>query len=127
MGWINCSFVVPQPGLYPLHMVYMQGGGGAGLEWATAYADTLAWDDVRRILVQDTTTPGSINSYRALTVQPTPTVTLSNRAGVWKIVFTGMLMSSSTVNGTYVPVAGATSPYTIPTGPAPAQFYRAAW
>jgi hypothetical protein len=127
MGWINCSFVVPQPGLYPLHMVYMQGGGGAGLEWATAYADTLAWDDVRRILVQDTTTPGSINSYRALTVQPTPTVTLSNQGGVWKIVFTGMLMSSSTVNGTYVPVAGATSPYTIPTGPAPAQFYRAAW
>jgi len=60
-------------------------------------------------------------------VQPTPTISVVKDAGVFKIVFTGMLMSSSTVTGTYVPVAGATSPYTIPTGQAPAQFYRSAF
>jgi len=127
MGWTDFGIVVPQPGLYPLHLVWEQGGGDGGLEWAASYSDSLAWDDVRRVLVQDTFTPGSINAYRALTVQPTPTVSLSNQGGVWKIVFTGVLVSSSTVNGTYVPVPGATSPYTIPAGPAPAQFYRAAW
>jgi hypothetical protein len=39
------------------------------------------------------------------------------------ITFTGTLTSSPTVNGTYTPVAGATSPYTIPatTG---AAFYK---
>ena len=127
MGWIDFGFVVPQPGLYPLHIVYENGGGGAGLEWATAYSDTLAWDDVRRVLVQDTLTAGSINAYRALTVQPTPTISVVKDAGVVKIVFTGSLMSSGTVDGTYVPVAGATSPYTIPTGAAPALFYRSKW
>ena len=80
---------------------------------------------VRRLLVQDTFTAGSTTAYRDLTVQPTPTVSVVNQGGVWKVVFTGLLTSSATVNGTYVPVPGATSPYTIPTGSAPAQFYRA--
>jgi hypothetical protein len=126
MGWIDLDFVVPQPGLYPMHMVYMQGGGGAGLEWVTAYSDTLAWDDQRRVLMQDTATVGSLNSYRKLTVIPTPTISASNVGGVWKITFTGSLVSSPTPNGTYSPVPGATTPYTIPTGSAPA-FYRSAF
>jgi hypothetical protein len=51
-----------------------------------------------------------------------PTISLS-AAGV--ITYSGVLQSSTTVNGTYAPVAGATSPYTIPkTGTA--TFYRAA-
>lgn len=41
------------------------------------------------------------------------------------ITYSGVLQSSETVNGTYAPVAGATSPYTVPkTGPA--MFYRTA-
>ena len=52
----------------------------------------------------------------------TPTVGIT-AAGV--ITYTGVLQSSATVNGTYGPVAGATSPYTVPkTGGA--MFYRAA-
>jgi len=40
------------------------------------------------------------------------------------ITFTGTLQSSTTVNGTYQDVSGATSPYPVPTGSAPAKFYR---
>ena len=50
----------------------------------------------------------------------TPTIGVS-AAGV--ITYAGVLRSSATVNGTYAPVAGATSPYTVPkTGTA--MFYR---
>ena len=52
----------------------------------------------------------------------TPTIGMGS-TGV--ITYTGVLQSSATVNGTYAPVAGATSPYTIPrTGTA--MFYRTA-
>jgi len=52
----------------------------------------------------------------------TPTIGMS-AAGV--ITYTGVLQGSATVNGTYAPVAGATSPYTAPrTGTA--MFYRTA-
>lgn len=124
MSWVDFGFSVPAPGLYPLHAVYMQGGGGAGLEWVTAYSDTLAWDDVRRVLVNDESTAGSIKGYRAVTVQPTPTISVVKEGGVSKIYYTGTLRAAATVNGSYQPVAGATNPYTIPTGAAPAMFYR---
>ena len=52
----------------------------------------------------------------------TPTIGMSG-AGV--ITYVGVLQSSDTVKGTYAPVAGATSPYTVPkTGTA--MFYRTA-
>ena len=51
-----------------------------------------------------------------------PTIGMSS-AGV--ITYTGVLQSSTTVDGSFTPVAGATSPYTIPTTGA-AMFYRTA-
>jgi hypothetical protein len=51
-----------------------------------------------------------------------PTIGMSS-TGV--ITYTGVLQSSPTVDGTFTPVAGATSPYTIPTTGA-AMFYRTA-
>jgi hypothetical protein len=41
------------------------------------------------------------------------------------ITFTGRLLSSATVDGTYLPVASATSPYTVPAPKVGNQFYRA--
>ncbi len=52
----------------------------------------------------------------------TPTIGMS-AAGV--ITYSGVLQSSPTVKGTYAPVAGAVSPYTVPKTGA-AMFYRAA-
>jgi len=54
-----------------------------------------------------------------------PTLSLSNAGGNMVLTYSGVLQSSATVNGTYAPVAGAVSPYTVnKTGSA--QFYRAA-
>jgi hypothetical protein len=54
-----------------------------------------------------------------------PTISVEKQGNSWVIIYTGTLYSSSTVNGTYTLVSGASSPYTIPTGPAAIQFYRA--
>jgi len=54
-----------------------------------------------------------------------PTVLISTSGGQVIITFTGTLQSSTTVNGTYAPVSGATSPYTVPVSAASATFYRA--
>ncbi len=125
MGWTDFSFVVPQAGLYPIHVLYEQGGGGAGFEWTTVTSPSLAADDVKRVLINDASEPTSIKAYRAVTALPAPTLQVVKDGGVWKISYTGVLRASSTVNGTYDIVAGASSPYTIPTGAAGAMFYRA--
>jgi hypothetical protein len=47
-----------------------------------------------------------------------PTISIGrNAAGQVVITYSGTLLSSPTVNGTYSPVSGASSPYTVPTGP----------
>jgi len=54
-----------------------------------------------------------------------PTLSLSNAGGNMVLTYSGVLQSSATVNGTYAPVAGAVSPYTV-TKTGSAQFYRTA-
>jgi hypothetical protein len=54
----------------------------------------------------------------------TPTISIAVQGGSLVITYTGTLYSSSTVNGTYNPVSGAASPYTVPTGAGAIQFYR---
>ena len=56
---------------------------------------------------------------------PGPTISVAQSGGNWVITYSGTLYSASTVNGTYGPVAGASSPYTIPISAAGMQFYRA--
>lgn len=57
----------------------------------------------------------------------TPTLTVTRDvSGDVILTYTGVLQSSSTINGTFTAVAGATSPYRIPAGSlAAAQLYRA--
>jgi hypothetical protein len=121
----DAGFIVPAAGAYPLHLLYFQGGGGAGLEWTLVTAGITA--DGNRSLINDPTDSASLLAYQptAAAVPNLPTVGVSNQGGVVKITFSGKLQSSGTVNGTYTDVPGATSPYTVPTGAAPAQFYRA--
>ena len=54
---------------------------------------------------------------------PTPTISIGKSGSAWQITYSGVLRGSSTANGTYNPVAGAISPYTIPAGTV-TQFYR---
>ncbi len=53
----------------------------------------------------------------------TPSISIGLVNGKPTITFTGTLLSSPTVGGTYSPVAGATSPYTV-TGGGQTGFYR---
>ncbi len=123
MSWVNFDFVAPQDGLYPIHVLYEQGGGGAGFEWANVTAETLAMQGTHT-LINDINTPGSIMAYRAVTVQLPPALSIARAGADVVITFEGILQSATTVNGTYTDVTGATSPYTTPaTGGA--RFYRA--
>ena len=55
---------------------------------------------------------------------PAPILSFGKSGNVWILTYTGTLYSSSTANGTYTPVAGASNPYTIPANTS-IQFYRA--
>ena len=57
--------------------------------------------------------------FNTVIVAP-PTISISGST----ITFTGTLQSAATLGGAFAPVAGATSPYTIP-AETTAQYYRA--
>jgi hypothetical protein len=115
---IGFSINVPQAGVYPLHLTYEQGGGGAALVWYTSQNGT-------NVLVNDTTNPNSVLVYRARTAA-LPTITISHVGGNIRIDYVGRLLSSTDVRGPYSPVLGATTPYIVPAGSPMAQFYRSA-
>jgi hypothetical protein len=54
-----------------------------------------------------------------------PGISISRAGGVTTITYDGTLVSSDTVGGTYTPVAGATSPYAVPSGQVGNKFYKA--
>jgi hypothetical protein len=124
LSHVDFGFSVPAPGAYPLHLLYFQGGGGAGCEWTIVNPAIVA--DGSRSLINDGTDSGSLMAYQPAAAQGVsrPAVSISNQNGTVTITFSGKLQSSSTVNGTYQDVPGATSPYTVPTGAVGAQFYR---
>jgi hypothetical protein len=125
MSHVDFGFSVPAAGAYPLRLLYFQGGGGAGCEWTVVNPAIVA--DGSRSLINDSTDTGSLLAYQPNAAQGVvrAAVSISRQNGSVTITFTGKLQSSSTVDGTYQDVAGATSPYTVPTGGAAAQFYRA--
>ena len=58
---IPFSFTVPQAGLYPMRLVYYNGGGGAALEF-------FSYDDTgNKIAINDSTNPNAIKAYYSLT------------------------------------------------------------
>jgi hypothetical protein len=68
---IPFSCVIPQPGLYPVRLVYYNGGGGANLEY-------FSYDDSgNKISINDTNNPASIKAYYNITgTTPVPQITL---------------------------------------------------
>lgn len=124
MSHIDFPFNVTTAGAYPMHLLYYQGGGGAGLEWTIVNPGLAA--DGNRSLVNDVTDAASPLAYLPTAAQITarPTVSIGKSGNTVTITFQGSaLQSSSTVNGTYTTVS-TTSPYTVPST-AGANFYRA--
>jgi hypothetical protein len=108
------SFYVPQAGVYPFRCFYMQGGGGANVEWFTVTKDGA------KVLLNDTAT-GALKTYRARTFVPTPTLAIGRQAGNVVITYTGTLQSADAITGPWTDVVGASSPYS--TAPSAAQRY----
>ena len=120
------SFVAPTAGLYPMRLVWFEGGGGANLEFF------IVDDTGQRVLINDPANPASPKVFYKVTSGPGggggegpafSSVTLSGGNLVLNWTGNAVLQSADTINGTWTPVAGATAPYSAPaTGPA--KFYR---
>jgi hypothetical protein len=99
--------VTPEAGLYPVRIVYYQGGGGGNLEFFTYGANNA------KILVNDRSNPEAVKAYAKLQVPPTLSVKLLADGRV-EVTFQGRLLQSGSVSTPgWQEVAGATSPYVL--------------
>jgi hypothetical protein len=123
-GVANQSFVfkIDQAGVYPLRLVWFEGGGGAHLEW-------YSFDDQgTRVLLNDRSNPKALKAFqtRAFVPPVNPEVTGVVEGSNLKLTFKGKLQSSDSLTGTYTDT-GATSPHSVPLGSSAGnKFYRAA-
>jgi hypothetical protein len=113
--------VVQQAGVYPLRLVYFQGGGGGNCEFFSVTG-------TNRVLINDRTStngPGPGGSgLRAWYPRLSLIVTIGPGAGQLTITFDGILQSAPAVTGPYTDVPGSpSSPYTF-TPSASQQFFR---
>jgi len=97
---VNFTVVVPQAGVYPLRVVYYEGGGGANVEWSTRP------DGVTQALINDdtSTTGAALKAYYGVTVNPSVSLTRSGNSIT--ISNTGTLQRSAVVTGPYTDVYG---------------------
>jgi len=115
---------VEQAGVYAFRTIYFEGNGGAALEWF------IVQPDGSRVLVNDTANGGAASFQQGTIPSPPPVsnvVLSSRRDASGQVVIewsSGTLLSADAVNGTYLPVAGATSPYVVNPAGAPLKFYR---
>lgn len=116
------QFAVQEAGVYAFRTIYFEGGGDANIEWFTITPDG------SRILINDTLN-GGVPSFQQGTIPSAPvSVVVSarlNASGQVVIEWSsGTLLSADSVNGTYLPVAGATNPHVVNPASAPSKFYR---
>jgi hypothetical protein len=109
---------VSQPGLYPMRLVWFEGGGGANVEW-------YSFDGAgNRALINDRSNPTAIKTYRARTFTPvTPTIGIRVDGANAVLTFTGVLQAANKVDGAFGDVV-ATSPHSVPLTGAPMKFWR---
>ena len=113
------NFIVPKAGVYPFRCVWMEGNGGANVEWFSVTQSGA------KILINDTANTSAMKAYwaRTATPQAKPTISLSAQGGNVTITFTGTLQAADQLTGQWTDV-NATSPYTTATSSAQ-QFFRA--
>ena len=101
---------------YYIEAVHSEGGGGDNL--AATYIIVGSPDPANG---DPSALTGSV--IGTMGVAGAPALTLTKEGTAWKITYEGTLVSSDTAGGTYVPVQGATSPYTVDTTGS-AKFFR---
>ncbi len=110
---------VETPGVYPIRLIWQEGGGGANVEWFTVVNGT-------RILVNDTASANGIRAFQKATIAAKPTVTIAASGANASVAYSSgsTLQSATTVAGPWTDVAGAANPYIVSPSQ-PAQFFRA--
>jgi hypothetical protein len=102
----HATIYVPEAGLYPFRLLWMEGGGGANVEWYTINAEGQA------ALLNDRTNENALKTYRVRTAADRPTLSVTRSGQTLTINFTGRLQASPTIDGTFTDVA-TSSPATI--------------
>lgn len=123
---IPVSFAVPQPGLYPIRLVYYNGGGGANLEY-------FSYDNTgNKIAINDTNNAASIKAFYNVTTAPqlqftSATVTGGTLTINW--TGTGTLQQAAALTGSQTDWSAVTPPpsgnsYSVSAAAAAQRFYR---
>lgn len=113
---VDFTVVVPEAGVYPLRLIWFEGGGGANLEFSS-YPD-----GTTRVLVNDDSAAvPALKAYWGVTA--TPSVSLTPSGGSLVISNTGTLQSSPTVTGPYTDVYG-NGPRTVSPASGPQRYWR---
>ena len=132
--WIDGSSFLEGNSSLPLaldftDMFLASGGMHSLIDDFAAFASPVAMTNIA--LLAQGTLPTALANEKLLAywnfndAPSAPTIKIGFVSGQLRITYTGTLQSSATVNGTYLNVNGATSPYTVDTSLAPRTFYRA--
>lgn len=116
------NLAVQETGTYAFRTIFFEGGGDSSIEWF------MINPDATRVLLNDTAN-GGVPAFQQGTIpSPPANVLISARLNAnGQVVLewsSGTLLSADTVNGTYSPVTGATSPHVVNPAGTPAKFYR---
>lgn len=117
---VPVSFIVAEPGLYPIRLVYYNGGTGGALEFFS-YGN-----DGKEILINDPNNPAAIKAYYALASVVRPNITSATTADgnitiIW--VNGGTLESATNLNGPWTSTGDSDGSFTEPAAGA-MKFYR---
>lgn len=119
---IPFSFTVPQPGLYPMRLVYYNGGGGATLEY-------FSYDDTgNKIAINDTNNPAAIRAYYQVLAAPVIAITSPTNNTVFPDSPTNVtLTADATVANSTISLVEYFYKSTIKIGEATAFPYTVVW
>ncbi len=118
---IPFAFITPEAGLYPVRLVWYQGGGDANLEFFTYGPNNT------KIPINGTD-PNAVKAYYNVQgAGVTPTISISkSTGGSVTITYTGTLQATDSLSSpNWQPVANAVSPFTV-TASGGQRFFRAA-
>jgi hypothetical protein len=119
---VTVRCVVQEAGIYPIRVIWQEGGGDAGLELFTVKADGT------RVLLNDTAN-GGFKCYRSGVAPNKPTlfsIATQNTGGNLEITWTesGVVLQESGNLTTWSDLTGATSPHRPAVAGTGAKFYR---
>lgn len=92
---------VPEAGVFPIRVLWFEGGGGASVEFFSSLDG-----GATRVLVNDTANPTALKAYYGLAASVLPEVSISVSGNTVTVDYTGTLQMADEVNGPYVDFYG---------------------